>query len=693
MNLPTLRLTKEELSHFDEAIQKEWLITNGLGSYASSSVLGINTRKYHGLLVAALNPPGDRTVCLAKLDEEINLGGNVYLLGANEFSEAIFPRGYMHLTSFSVSPFPKYVYNVRGVEVEKTVFLLHEKNVAIAVYSVLNGNGVEAKIKLFPLVTCRHYHSVVNKSKNELKFSQNQTGSREVQLTFENPKAAITVRATSGEFVAKPNWIERLLYREDAMRRESSVDDCYQPGAFEISVPAGKHEEFAVVAAAAESIQENVESLSAVGSAMPDIDGVFNRELERHGKLLGNFFSSHKSVSASDWLSWILFAADSFIVKGINNRRAVIAGYHWYEPWGRDAFLSFPGLMLVTGRFEDARNVLSNFSEHCKHGLIPNFLQDQSGEAAYNSVDASLWYVNAVLQYLKYTGNVKFVHSQLWECLKDIVESHINGTDFGIHMDNDGLLAHGPRLTWMDAEVDSKAVTPRAGKAVEIQALWFNALKTAQLLAEWFAEKNLAETYSALAGKVKASFNVKFWNSEKKCLFDVLGESGAADASVRPNQVIAAALDFTMLDNAKGRQVVDVATGELLTPCGLRTLEPSDPNYKGIYVGDRGSRDQAYHNGSVWPWLLGPYTTAFLKIKGYTVQNVDYAFRNFLEPLFIRQIQQACLGTVNEIFDGDAPHTPRGCVSQAWSVAEPLQVYVEDILRAKPKYEKEVLSL
>jgi predicted glycogen debranching enzyme len=693
MNLPTLRLAKEELAHFDEAIQKEWLITNGLGSYASSTVLGINTRKYHGLFVAALHPPGDRTVCFAKLDEEINLNGNIYLLGANEFSDTVFPQGYRHLTSFSVSPFPKYVYSVEEVEVEKTVFLPHEKNVSLVVYRVQNRGSSEVKIKLFPLVTCRHYHSVVNKSKTELKFSQNQTGIRELQLAFENPKAAITFRATSGEFIPKPNWIERLLYREDAMRRESSMDDCFQPGAFELSVPAGKHEEFAILAAAAESVQENAESLDSVGSAMPNIDDVFNRELERHGKLLGNFSSSHKSVSASDWLSWILFAADSFIVKGVNNRRAVIAGYHWYEPWGRDTFISFPGLMLVTGRFEDARNVLSNFSAHCKSGLIPNFLKDRSGEAAYNSVDASLWYVNAVLQYIKYTGNFKFVHSQLWESLKDIVESHISGTDFGIHMDNDGLIGHGPHLTWMDAEVNGKAITPRAGKAVEIQALWFNALKTAQLLATWFAEKNLAETYAALSEKVKASFNVKFWNSEKNCLFDVLGESGTADASVRPNQVIVAALDFTMLDNVKGRHIVDVAMHELLTPCGLRTLEPSDPNYKGVYAGDRWSRDQAYHNGSVWSWLLGPYTTAFLKTKGCTAQNVEYAFRNFLEPLFTRQIQQACLGTVNEIFDGDAPHAPKGCVAQAWSVAEPLRVYVEDVLLAKPKFGKEVLSV
>ena len=691
MNLPTLRLTKEELSHFDEAVQKEWLITNGLGSYASSTVLGINTRKYHGLLVAALHPPGDRTVCLAKLDEEISVSGNVYLLGANEFSDTIFPRGYMHLTSFSVSSYPKYVYSVPGVEVEKTVFLQHEKNVAFVVYRVQNRSISEAKIKLFPLVTCRHYHSVVNKSKNELKFSQNQTGSREVQLTFENPKAAITVRATSGEFIPKPNWIERLLYREDAMRRESSMDDCFQPGAFEISVTAGKHEEFAVVAAAAESIQENVESLSATGSAMPDIDNVFNRELGHRSKLLGNFFSSHKSVSVSDWLSWILFAADSFIVKGVNNRRAVIAGYHWYESWGRDTFISLPGLMLATGRFEDARSVLSDFSGYCRQGLIPNFLQDQSGDASYNTVDATLWYVNAVLQYLKYTGDYRFIHFHLWETLKDIVENHVEGTAFGIHVDGDDLLAHGARLTWMDAEVDGEAVTPRAGKAVEIQALWYNALRTVQLLADSFREKTLAETYNEMAEKALASFNGKFWNNQRNCLFDAVDEAGA-DASFRPNQVIAAALDFTMLDREKNARIVDAVRRELLTPCGLRTLERNHSRYRGVCFGDRQTRDQAYHNGTVWPWLLGPFAKAFLKAKGYNRENAEY-LNSLLRSFFMEQASKAGFGTISEIFDGDEPHTPRGCIAQAWSVAEPLRAYVEDALQIRPEYEKELLKV
>jgi predicted glycogen debranching enzyme len=690
MNLPTLRLTKEELSHFDEAIQKEWLIANGLGSYASSTVLGINTRKYHGLLVAALHPPGDRTVCLAKLDEEVSVGNNVYLFGATEFQGAIFPDGYKFLKEFLVSPFPCYVYSAGKVTAKKTLFMPSGKNVVVAVYKVLNRSDSDVKFRVTPLTTCRHFHSVVNLWSKQLEFSQ-KNHPQEVQLTFNRPKAAITVCATNGEFHEKPSWIERLLYREEAMRGESSIDDCYQPGYFEVTVSGKSGEKFAIMAAAGESIQENTRVLDEIGVTLSDIKRMFNREIYTRSIALSNFYGLNKTVPPSDWLSWILMAANSFIVEGFNDRKSVIAGYPWFESWGRDTFISLPGLLLITGRFEDAKDVLLDFSRYCRQGLIPNYLQDQSGEPTYNTVDASLWFVNAVLQYLKYTGDIHFVQTQLWETLKGIVENHVEGTDFGIHVDTDGLLVHGARLTWMDAEADGNAVTPRKGKAVEIQALWFNALKTGQLLAARFAEKKLAETYAALSEKAQASFNMKFWNSEKSCLFDVVGESGV-DASLRPNQVIAAALDFTMLDKSKNAKVVKIVQRELLVPCGLRTLEPSDPNYKGVYAGDRKSRDQAYHSGTVWPWLLGSFTSAFLKTRGYTAQNSEYAFRNFLEPLFTRQIQQACLGTVNEIFDGDASYAPRGCISQAWSVAEPLRAYIEDVLRVKPKYEKEVLK-
>jgi predicted glycogen debranching enzyme len=689
MKLPAISITQEALSRFDEVIQKEWLITNGLGGYASSTVLGINTRKYHGLLVAALHPPGDRTVCLAKLDEEVAVGNNIYPLGANEFQGKIFPQGYLFLKEFSVSPFPRYVYRVQDVEIRKSIFMPKEKNATAVVYKVLNRNDFEVKIRVFPLLSCRHFHSVVDRWKNPLDFSQQQSGS-EVELAFNIPKATIIARATEGEFREKANWIERLYYREEGLRGESSIDDCFQPGYFEFSVSPKREGDFAIVATIGESSQKSREVLDDVGVTMYDIQGILQQELEQRSDFLVRFYGSHKEVPISDWLSWILLASDEFIVKGAGDGRSVIAGYFWFEPWGRDTFISLPGLMLATGRFEDARKIFLYFMRYCRQGLIPNFVQEQSGGPSYNTVDATLWYFNAVLQYLKYTGDFKFVQKQLWESLQAIIDSHVKGTVFGIHMDGDGLLAHGPRLTWMDAEVEGRAVTPRAGKAVEIQALWYNALRAMQLLANRFEEKNLTEKYAAIAGEVQKSFNKKFWNSEKNCLFDVVEATGA-DASLRPNQIIAASLDFTMLDNDRRERIVDVVQRELLTAYGLRTLARNDPRYRGMYVGDRRSRDQAYHNGAVWPWLLGPFITTFLKAKGYGDFRLEYALKNFILPLFTQQIFQACSGTLNEIFDGDAPHTPRGCVAQAWSVAEPLRAYVEDVMRVRPKYEKEVL--
>ena len=686
MKLPAINLPSEALLRFDETIQKEWLVTNGLGGYASSTVLGINTRKYHGLLVAALHPPGDRTVCLAKLDEEVYVGNNIYPLGANEVHGKIFPQGYLFLKEFSVSPFPSYAYSVKDVEVRKTVFMPKGKNAVAVTYKVLNRGGAEAKIRVYPLLTCRHFHSVIDRWKNPLDFSQQQNGG-EVEVDFNAPKATVAVSSTAGEFTEKATWIERLYYREEASRGESSSDDCYQPGYFEVLAPHKREREFAVVAAASENSQECREILGALGNTIYEVDGQLTSEMAERENLLTKFYDVHSEVPTSDWLNWVILAADAFIAKGAGDRKSVMAGYFWFEPWGRDTFISLPGLLLVTGRFEDARKVLLDFLCHCKQGLIPNRVEDKCGEPAYNTVDATLWYVNAVLQYLKYTGDSKFIQQQLWENLKAIVESHQKGTAFGIHLDSDGLLAHGPQLTWMDAEVDGKAVTPRAGKAVEIQALWYNTLKTMQLLANKLDEVSLAEKYARTAFEAQKSFNAKFWNGESGCLFDVVSASGV-DAALRPNQIIAVALDFTMLNNDRSEKVVAVVQRELVTPYGLRTLAPSDSRYKGMYVGDRRSRDQAYHNGTVWAWLLGPYVTACRKAQS----SSDYELRNHLVSLFTQQITQAGLGTVSEVFDGDPPHTPRGCIAQAWSVAEPLRAYVEDGLQVRPKHEKEVLQ-
>jgi len=691
MKLPSINLNKETLSRFEEAIQKEWIITNGLGGYASSTILGVNTRKYHGLLVAALHPPRDRRMFLAKLDEDINIENSVNRLGTNEFQTGFFPQGYFFLKEFSVSPFPKHVYVVQNVEVQKTIFMPYGKNAVIAVYNISNNNSFDIQVQVFPIINGRRFHSVTDKSKEPVEFVQKQDD-KKVEMSLKLPQPVLMMKTTKGRYSATGKWIERIYLREEAHRGESCFDDCYQPGYFEIGVRAGENENFAITAVADESEDSASRVLAELPSKMYDVKTLHEKEMKRHENFLTKFHDSHVSVPADNWIDWLVLATDSFIVeRGNNDEKDVIAGYHWFGAWGRDTFVSLPGLMLVTGRFEDARKIFLYFRRYFKQGLIPNFLPDETEQAVYNTVDATLWYVNATLQYLKYTGDFGFVQNQLWEILKTIVEYHVKGTLFAIHADNDGLLLHGPQLTWVDAAVGGKPVNPRAGKAVEVQALWYNSLRTLELLATKFNERSQAEEYSQMAERAKKSFAEKFWSAEKNYLFDVVSEQGRDD-SLRPNQIIAAALDFTMLDNPRNEKIVDALQYGLLTPYGLRTLGKRDSRYVGVYAGDRGTRDKAYHNGTVWPWLQGPFTTAFLKVKGHTEFTSKYALKNFLASLFTKQIFEAGLGTLSEIFDGDPPHTPRGCIAQAWSVAEPFRAYVEDIMQIRPKYEREVLQ-
>ena len=689
MKFPAINLTGESISHLDAALQKEWILTNGLGGYASSTVLGINTRKYHGLLVAALHPSGDRTVCLAKLDEDAIVGKNVYSFNANEFQDKIFPQGYLLLKRFSLSSYPTYFYEAEGFNVTKTIFMPRDKNVVAIIYHIQGGNSA-AQFRVYPLLTCRHFHSVIDRHQNLLEIKQ-ESNRCEVELSFVNPKATIVVSSIAGgEFIEKPIWIERIHYREESARGESCKDDLYQPGFFEIQVPPNISRKFAIVTAASENSNESKFTLSAFGSKILNIELALKNELKEQAKHLSEFYRLHSKLDQSEWLSWIVQATNKFVVRGAAEDWSIIAGYHWFGAWGRDTFVSLPGLTLVTGRFDDARRILKFFIKQLNQGIIPNEISGKSEKSSYNTADATLWYINAVLQYIKYTGDILFVRESLWESLTTIIDSHEKGTLFGIHLDSDGLLAHGPRLTWMDAEVNAEAVTPRTGKAVEIQALWYNALKTMQLVAHKVGEESLREHYGYLAENACRSFNAKFWNLERNCLFDVINESDL-DTSLRPNQIIAAALDFPIINRDRAEKVVDIAQRMLLTPCGLRSLDKNDPKYKGRYDGDRANRDQAYHNGTVWSWLAGPYTTAYLKAKGYGDYFRGYAETNCILPLLRRQIHEAGLGTVSEIFDGDSPHTPKGCIAQAWSVAEPLRAYVEDIMLIRPLHESEVL--
>jgi predicted glycogen debranching enzyme len=501
----------------------------------------------------------------------------------------------------------------------------------------------------------------------------------------------LALASTSGRYVADERWIEDLYYREEATRGESFLEDCYQAGYFEVAVNTDKAESFAVIAVADKDEAIVRKFLQKTPLTMYDIGIMLEQEKSRCQDLISKFYEEHPTVNAKEWLNWIILAVDKFIVQSADQtRKSVIAGYHWFESWGRDTFISMPGLMLVTGRFEDARRVFLTFKGYFKYGLIPNFIPDALEQPAYNSVDAPLWFVNAVLRYLKYTGDFKFVKEQLWEMLNAMMDGYADGKAHGIRVGDDGLVLHDAQLTWMDAVVDGQPVTPRSGKAVEVQALWFNALKIMEFLARKYSEAARADWYAKMAEKARKSFVDKFWISEKGYLFDVVN-ANVKDDSLRPNQIIAVSLDFTMLDSAKSEKIVDVVRRELLTSYGLRTLAKKDQKYIGVYSGDRRSRDKAYHNGTVWPWLLGPFTTAFLKVKGYAEYRREQAL-NFLLPLFTEQVNRAGLGVISEVFDGDAPHNPRGCIAQAWSVAEPLRAYVEDVLQIRPKHEMEILG-
>ena len=684
MTLPSLTFTKESLNYFDEIIAKEWIITNGLGSYSSQTLPGLNTRKYHGLLVAALHPPGNRTVCLSNLDEDIIIGSVIYRLGSNEFQNTIYPDGYKQIKEFCIDPYPNYFYDVGNVAVQKTIFLHNNQNSVSVIYKVENLNKTDVKIRLYPMITCRYFHTVVDRLRIPLNFTLESTD-KVVEATFQRPQATVMCSTTDGVFKEGFNWVERLTYREESFRGEANVDDCFQPGFFELTVPADSKKAFAFSCAVGNDSQVTKAILDNVGTTFDTVNTSFIEEQNRLNHILADFQKDHPTVPMSDWLNWILLAADSFIVQSAGVGKAIIAGYFWFEPWGRDAFISLPGLMLTTGRYSDAKDVLQNFIQYCKGGLIPNFVADKTGVPVYNTVDGTLWYVNAVLQYAKYTADFDFIKTELWDKLQSIIENHKSGTSFGIKVDDDGLLMHGPRLTWMDAVVEDDMITPRAGKAVEIQALWYNTLCAMQYFAKNFGDGDLASKYHKMAEKTRKSFNDKYWNEKLGCLFDVLEPTGGVDASMRPNQIFAVSLDYTMLDHEKSRKVIDVVNRELVTSYGLRTLSLDDPKFVGTCYGDRRSRDTAYHNGTIWPWLLGPFVTAYLKVNDHTPEAKKYALDNFVVPLFSVGIHQGGLGTINEIYDCDPPNKPRGCISQAWSVGEPLRAYIEDVLGIKPK--------
>lgn len=642
-------------SDLSQASKLEWLETNGIGGFASSTITGLNTRRYHGLLVAALKPPVGRYVLLSKLEEALVLDGKRFELGANQYPGAIHPQGHLLLQSFRLDPFPVFTYRADDVEIEKSVYLVHSENTAVIQYELfgdLAGRSVE--LEVYPLIAFRDFHCTTHA--NPAIRTDVITAEGLATVMPYDGLPALHFAHAAGAIEPRGFWCYNFEYERERERGLDFREDLYSP--FQLRFNLARSGRAAVIA-------------STVAHEASEAQMLEEEELERRGRI--------GSSGPGDVFTRVLAsAADQFIVSR-GGQNSVIAGYHWFSDWGRDTMISLPGLTLATGRFEVARNILRAFVRSMDQGMLPNRFPDAGEQPEYNTVDATLWMFHAVSEFLRYTGDYQFVGNELYTALAGSIAWHERGTRYGIRADFDGLLEagqEGVQLTWMDAKVGDWVVTPRQGKPVEIQALWYNALCIMEDLARIFNEPDQAAHYGALSARCRASFEASFWNEQEGCLYDVLGPAGP-DRSIRPNQIFAVSLPHALLEGEKARRVVDVVEWELLTPYGLRTLSPRDPNYQGRYEGDQRTRDAAYHQGTVWPWLLGPFLTAYLKVHGRD-QEVRRRANDFLDPLR-NHLWQAGLGQISEIFDGDIPHCPAGCIAQAWSVAEVLRISVEDL--------------
>lgn len=648
----------ENEKSYDKFASREWIVTNGLGGYASSTVIGANTRKYHGLLIAALSPPVKRRVILSSLDEELEIGGRIYRLASHKYPQTVHPKGFRYLKGYTMDPIPTFHYSINNVDLEKQIIMVHGTNSTIIRYTI-HGKANNATMRLFPLVTYRNFHQL--KRSDDINFKQSIKAGK---VMIFNGKGSFELDSNM-EYNREPYWYYNFEYETDKKRGLDFQEDLYNPGYFETRMEETSGQVFYVVATTS-GITENF-----------NVEEEFRKEITRRKKVCS-------ALDVTDtFVKTLGLSADSFIVKRQTTSSAsVIAGYHWFADWGRDAMISLEGLTLVTGRYDKARQILSTFSKYCFKGLIPNYFPDHEDEyTSYNTVDASLWFVHAAGRYFAYTKDQAFVRT-IWPVISDIIENYIKGTVNNIHMDSDGLVFHGPQLTWMDAKIGSLNVTPREGKACEINALWYNALCTEGWLAESIGL--YSKNYKNLGRRVKENFCKKYWNADKSCLYDCIypEDPDIKDASVRPNQIFAISLPFPVLSEDKAFYVLQKVAEDLLTPYGLRTLSTADSKYARKYEGDAASRDEAYHNGTVWPWLLGFFISGYLKVHGNSENSRQYCRTLLLR--FNEHFNDAGIGNVSEIFDGDFPHNPGGCISQAWSVAEILRAYAEVTIGTPP---------
>jgi predicted glycogen debranching enzyme len=666
---------KYENFEFEKALKQDWIVTNGLGGYSSSTILGINTRKYHGLLVAPLNPPENRHLILSKVDESFESGGKEYPIYSNIGKDYI-SKGYQYLKSFEKEYIPIFTYEVDGAIIKKYICMEYGKNTVCVLYNIKN-NEKRTKFKIAPIVNFRDFHTTTPNAEFELKQEIKDT---KVKLIINN-QMPVYMKLSEGKYVEHINdTFRNMYYLEEEKRGQAAEENLSVPGVFEVKLRANEEKFVTFIC----SLEENIDEL--------DGKNIINKEIVRiTSELYDSYLLEPKKEYSPKYKMFMrdyIIASDNFIAyRPAFALYTIIAGYPWFLDWGRDALIAFEGITLIPRRFQVAKEVLLTFVRDIRYGLVPNGYSEYDGRPLYNSADASLLLFEQVRKYLEYTHDYEFLKNQLYDTLKRIIEEYINGIDLdgnNIHLDNeDGLLSSGtPQIqnTWMDAKIGNIVVTPRNGKAIEINALWYNALKIMESFANLYKEKELSKKYAELAKKCKESFIKKFYNKKRKCFDDLVD-----DNSIRPNQLFAIGLHYPVVEpnSVEAKTAFETVTKKLLTPYGLKTLAKGEKCYREIYEGDQIKRDMSYHQGITWPWLLGIYSDSFLNIisaeknktKKKELEEQYSKFAQNVEDTFYNEMyNRSTVGSISELYDSAKPYEAKGAFAQAWSVAEVFRI-------------------
>lgn len=668
----TYQYTQKDWTTFKEGIKREWAVTNGIGGYAGSSMIGAHSRTHQGYLIASLHAPIERYLVFSKINETATVGTSTVSFETSQHcasGKTVYTEGQKFLTSFIYNGSVHYTYETDNFSFEKHITLKRNANVCAVAYELTAGDS-DCTFTLTPLFNYREHSE--SSTPDTLKF-ETFTEDRTFYLVPEkNKDIAIRFQTSEGTFSERETVYDIDMQLQIEVDLETDGLDChYCPVDLSIAVPA--------------NTTKKVSILCSIGDVNERPAPVSDTEafsiLEENARCHAELFE--KAGYRDSFANQLVLASGQFLTyRESTKMMTVLAGLPWFTDWGRDTMIAFTGLTLCTKRFKEAEEILLTFARYIRHGIVPNMFPDDNMPPLYNTVDASLWYFYAVYQYLHYNPAAEaeaFVKEQIFPHLKEIISAYEKGTDFSIYMEDDGLIHAGSgldQITWMDVRVGDWVATPRHGKPVEINALWYNALRIMESLCEKFDED--ASAYRARANQVKESFNAKFWDSANQCLFDVV-DGDEPDDHIRPNQIYAVSLPFSLLPEEQEKAVVALVEKELFVGCGLRSLAPDHPDYHGIYCGALAKRDAAYHQGTAWGFLLGGFFSAYMKVNHHSSSAAENAVR-MLEPVRKHLTDSGCIGSISEIFDGDAPHNPRGCYAQAWSVGEVLRCYCEDIL-------------